>query len=1125
MVPVDARHHRKLIALLATVLGGAVLVAAYLLNSIYHDALGNAEVAARNQAGMLEARFDATLRRLDADLLELAGDFNPEVFDPRQHRPFLTTVEQSLGRHLEKFPELVGLRVYDAQGRLIYGAGGVVATAIEVSDRPYFRIHRDNPATGLYFSPVVFARSADKPVVNASRAIRDRHGRLLGVISALLDLDYFEGLLKSVDIGPQGLISVRRSDDGGSLVMRWPPQPDAINTPLAPGNKVMQRIAAGDYEGSLRFAAQTDGVDRVVAFRRLRDYPFHIAVGLASRDVLTTWRGQVALVGFGGAVLVLLLTVLARRLLRVEKALMTEAARRRIHFETAVDGITVLDGEGALVEANPRFAAMLGRAPEEMAGLHVWDWDAKWNRDELLRLMAELAVKGGATFETLHRRRDGSHYEVEISANAIALDGQQYFYCVCRDISERRRAEVQISSSEHRAATAFRASPLAASIARARDGLFVEVNEVYTQLFGWSRQELVGYSSVEIGLWDSAEQRKEWVALLQAEGRQLAHEVSWRTKARELRTISISAEIIDLEGEPHILAFAEDITARKQAEEQLRLLANVFKFSSEAILITDADNRIIAVNGAFTRLTGYELDEVTGKNPKLLSAGRTTPEEYRAMWRAIRDQGFWQGEIWDRRKDGSCYPKWLTISTVRDGAGKVTQHIANFTDITERKVAEERIHRLAHYDGLTGLPNRMTLLGRLEQAMATARRGGDWVAVMFVDMDHFKTINDTLGHPVGDALLVEVARRLAACVRESDVVARLGGDEFVVVLTGAGDTALQAAANVADKILRQLGEPYQQVKGHDLRSTPSVGISLFPGDGEDAESLMKNADTAMYHAKAQGRNNYQFFTASLNQAAAERLQLEGSLRRALERDEFLLHYQPQVEAVSGAITGFEALVRWRHPELGLVPPDRFIPIAEDTGLIQPLGEWVLRAACAQLRAMHNQGYAGLRMAVNLSARQLRHADLPALVGEVMAENGLGPGDLELEITESTAMHNPEATVRVFERLRAMGVRLAIDDFGTGYSSLSYLKLLPIHALKLDRSFVKDIEVDANDAAICNATIALAHSLGLEVVAEGVETQTQHEFLRRLDCDLIQGYFFSKPLPAGELGDLPGLVQH
>jgi len=482
------------------------------------------------------------------------------------------------------------------------------------------------------------------------------------------------------------------------------------------------------------------------------------------------------------------------------------------------------------------------------------------------------------------------------------------------------------------------------------------------------------------------------------------------------------------------------------------------------------------------------------------------------MWACLSESGFWQGELWDRRKDGRLYPKWATISVIRDETGQVSHYIGSFIDISERKIAEERIHRLAHHDALTGLLNRFSLENRLDQALFSARRENEELAVMFIDMDRFKTINDTLGHHVGDALLVEVGRRLRVGVRESDIVARLGGDEFVVVLTGM--EAGMTAAHIAAKIVFALGQPYL-IAGNELHSSPSMGISIFPSDGEDPETLMKNADTAMYHAKELGRNNYQFFTSAMNAAAGERLALERDLRAALTESQFEVHYQPQICTLDSRTCGVEALVRWRHPQRGLIPPLTFIPIAEETGLIEALGEWVLDEACRQWAEWRTQGISKLRMAVNLSAHQLRSPTLIERVGAIMAKHGLGSGDLELEVTESAAMDDPERAIGQLKALRELGVELAIDDFGTGYSSLAYLKLLPIQTLKLDRAFVRDIESDENDAAISAATLALARNLGLKVVAEGVETEGQRAFLAAHQCDFLQGYLFSKPLPADE----------
>jgi len=557
------------------------------------------------------------------------------------------------------------------------------------------------------------------------------------------------------------------------------------------------------------------------------------------------------------------------------------------------------------------------------------------------------------------------------------------------------------------------------------------------------------------------------------------------------------------------------------SELSAAVLQRIFLQSSEAVLVTDRNNCIVAVNAAFSEMSGYPAEEVIGGNPRMFASGRNEPAFYASMWRAINEQGVWSGEIWDRRKDGNLYPIWLTVSAVTDNAGEVSNYVATFTDIGERIEATQQLLHLAYHDPLTLLPNRLAFESQLELAIRSCERDHKQVALMLIDLDHFKTVNDTLGHATGDELLKSVAARLRDCVRASDIVARLGGDEFVVVLPDI-DSAM-TVATLAGKVQHRLADHSHQIGVHSLYATPSIGISIYPGDGRDRETLLRNADVAMYHAKDRGRNNYQFYASRMNEAAGERLQMENALRQALasitpENSPFSLHFQPQINVADGRVVGLEALARWHDPVLGQVPPDRFIRIAEDSGLMQPLGDWVFWETCRHIRRFRDAGLTGLRVAVNISAQQLRHEALPMLVRGVLACYELTPQDLELEITESTAMQNPDLTLSILNQFSDMGIVLAIDDFGTGYSSLAYLKHLPIHRLKLDRSFVKDIETDANDAAICSATVALGHNLGLELVAEGVETDVQREFLTRLGCDVLQGFFYSKPLPADQIID-------
>ena len=568
------------------------------------------------------------------------------------------------------------------------------------------------------------------------------------------------------------------------------------------------------------------------------------------------------------------------------------------------------------------------------------------------------------------------------------------------------------------------------------------------------------------------------------------------------------------------------LTQNRQARQRIELLAQAFEHSGEGIVITDGHTRIVEANPAYIEQSGYSPQELVGHKLAMLGSARSTQAERAAVWRTLRDTGRWRGELWDRAKDGTDHPKWVSISVVRGERGELLHYVASAVDMSEVKAAEDKILHLAHHDTLTQLPNRVLLVGRLQQAMADARRDGSTLAMLFIDMDRFKNINDTLGHHVGDGLLVQVGQRLRALVRDSDIVARLGGDEFVLVLTGlvpdethdtthdaphdeTHDTARVATA-MAGRVLAALGEPYF-VDGHELHSTPSIGVGTFPHNGTDPDTLMRNADAAMYHAKSAGRNNFQFFTAAMNQASAERLRLEVGLRGAIERGEMFVHYQPQVDVPSGQVVGLEALLRWRHPDLGLVPPLKFITIAEDTGQIEAIGAWVLDQALAQVARWRAAYWPTLRVAVNLSAQQLRTDGFVTMVAQALQRHGLPGQALELEITESVAMRDPARTGEMLRLLRGHGVALAIDDFGTGHSSLAYLKQLPLSCLKLDRSFVMDIEHDANDAAICTATIQMAHSLGLGVVAEGVETAVQLEFLRRLGCDMVQGYYFSKPM--------------
>jgi diguanylate cyclase (GGDEF)-like protein/PAS domain S-box-containing protein len=777
-------------------------------------------------------------------------------------------------------------------------------------------------------------------------------------------------------------------------------------------------------------------------------------------------------------------------------------------------GVVVTDTNDVILRVNAAFSKITGYSADESigkrmnflkSGSHGEDfWAVLW--DTILR-------EGSWAGEIWNRNKSGEVHPHWLTIASVKdnKNNISHYIGTYTDITERLQAESDLAASETRLRTIIEHEPDCIELVNAQ-GRLIEMNPAgLAMIEADSMEQVVGLEIIDLV---APEFQSEFADLHR---RVIAGE-SVRLKFKVVglkgghRWMDTHAVPMQDHGQPAHLAVTRDVTANQKAEADLRIAAAAFE-SQHGLVVTDANSVILRVNQAFTEITGYSAEEAIGQTPRLLKSGRHDASFYRSMWDALNSTDQWAGEIWDRRKNGEIYPKWLTISAVRDAGCDVTHYVGSHQDISDRKKAEEKITALAFFDQLTGLPNRTLLLDRLKQAMTSSGRSGAYGALLFIDLDNFKSLNDTLGHDMGDLLLKQVSQRLTGCVRDGDTVARLGGDEFVLILTSLSASKADAASGTetaTEKILTALNESYQ-LGGHAHRSTASIGATLFQGQVATMDDLMKQADMAMYRAKEAGRNALRFFDPDMETAVLNRVALEKDLRQAIQEKQFFLHYQALV-ADAGHVTGAEVLARWHHPERGMVPPAEFIPLAEETGVILSLGHWVLETACKQLVLWAARPeMAHLTVAVNVSAHQFRQGDFVDQVLSVLKNTGASPHRLKLELTESFLVSNVEDTIAKMLLLKAQGVGFALDDFGTGYSSLTYLKRLPLNHLKIDSSFVRDVLIDPNDAAITRTIVALAQSLGLGVIAEGVETKAQRDFLATSGCHVYQGYFFSRPM--------------
>ena len=849
---------------------------------------------------------------------------------------------------------------------------------------------------------------------------------------------------------------------------------------------------------------------------------------------------------------------LQARIVRQQEALADSEARFRNMFEgSSWIAYLIHPASGRIVDANQAAAEFWGYPVEELRGMDIRRIITA--PEEELQAHFRHAASDRIHCEWRHRLHSGEIRDVETFVCPLADGDGATLYTIAHDITERKLRETLEGMRNRIFELLARDGDLAAIlelviayVETARSGIVCSIllaDESGTRLRNGAANRLpeeFNRAAEDLpiaegaGSCGTAAYRGERVIVdniathpLWREGRELAGRAglaaSWSepikdSAGRLLGTFALYRREPGVPGEAEIELvtqvshLASVAIEKKRNDAELQLASSVYQHSDEAIVVTDAANRIVAVNPAFTRLTGYTAKEVIGRDPGLLSAGRTPRAEYESMWRALAATGQWQGEIWNRRKNGEDYAEWLTINTLRNAAGEIHRYIAMFSDITEKKRTEELVWRQANYDSLTGLPNRNLFYDRLHQEVRKIQRSKLLLALLFIDLDRFKEVNDALGHDAGDALLKEAAARIAACVRDSDTVARLGGDEFTVVLPGLAD--IGRVEEVARAIIDHLAQPFQ-LAGQPAYVSASIGIALYPTDADDAESLLKSADQAMYAAKEAGRNGFSYFTDSMQSAAQVRMQLGTALRTALCAGQFEIHFQPIVDMKSGRIVKAEALLRWRHPEHGLILPAAFIPLAEEIGLIGEIGDWVFResARIARRWSTYDQSEPVVRcpiqVSVNKSPRQFVGARTRESWLGYLHRIGLPASSIAIEITEGLLLEDsPEITAELAE-FRASGVQVALDDFGTGYSAMSYLNKFHVDYVKIDQSFVQGISPAGNDRAIVEAIVAMAHKLGLKVIAEGVETEEQRAFLAAIECDYAQGYLFAKPMPQGD----------